>query len=244
MTSTAGRNLELILRDEGVFNIEGGCYARCAGLDRTKEPDIYDAIRFGTVLENVKFYDSIHREVDFNDTSLTPNTRISFPLEFLPNAKIPGVGGHPKNIIFLTCDANGVLPPVSKLDHAQGMYHFVSGYSSSHPGINHGDNRIHSTFSACYAEPFLLKHPYVYAELLYEKLKKHNVNIWLINTGWIEGKAGNANVDLTLLTTANSNQVHASNHRCHSQRSTGQSRVHRERVLQAEGPERSVRSAI
>ena len=182
--------ISYLLSDDGVFNIEGGCYAKCAGLEATKEPDIYNAIRFGSVIENIKFYDNIHREVDFNDTSITPNTRVAYPLEYIPGAKIPAIGGHPKNIIFLTSDANGVLPPVSKLNEVQAMYHFLSGYTANMAGVVAGQNVISSTFSACFGEAFLTRNPIIYAELLEKKIKQHKTNIWLLNTGWINGKYG------------------------------------------------------
>lgn len=179
-----------IISDDGIFNIEGGCYAHCVGLDAHHEPDIFNAIQFGSVLENVKFYDNIHREVDYNDTSLTPNTRCAYPLEFMPNAKIPAMGGHPKNIIFLTCDSNGVLPPVSQLNDVQSMYHFMAGYTSKMAGVESGDIVTSATFSACFSEPFLLRPPIVYAELLEKKIKQHGTKVWLVNTGWINGKFG------------------------------------------------------
>jgi len=176
--------------DTGVFNIEGGCYAKCIGLDPFKEPEIFQAVRFGSVLENVRFRDPISREVDYNDTSITQNTRVSYPLDFIPGAKLPAVGGHPKNIIFLTCDANGVLPPISKLNSVQAMYHFISGYTANMAGVVAGDEGTSATFSACFGEAFLPRHPILYAELLEQKIKKHNTNVWLLNTGWINGKYG------------------------------------------------------
>lgn len=180
--------------DSGVFNIEGGCYAKCVGLDKDKEPEIYNAIRFGALLENVKFIDQSSREVDYNDISITPNTRCSYPLEFIPGAKIPAIGGHPKNIIFLTSDALGVLPPVSKLNSVQSMYHFINGYTANMAGVVAGDNSNSATFSACFGEAFLVRHPTVYAEMLAEKIKKHGTNVWLLNTGWINGKYGEGTV--------------------------------------------------
>jgi phosphoenolpyruvate carboxykinase (ATP) len=201
----------LSLSNDGVFNIEGGCYAKCAGLDPLKEPDIYNAIRFGSVLENVKFYDQIHREVDYNDTSITANTRCSYPLEYISGAKLPAVGGHPKNIIFLTCDAHGVLPPVAKLNHTQSMYHFISGYTANMAGVVAGENSTSATFSACFGEAFLPRHPVLYAEMLEQKLKQHGTNVWLLNTGWINGKYGVGTVDL-YFTLENLAQAYPSDH--------------------------------
>lgn len=175
--------------DNGVFNIEGGCYAKCIDLSKEKEPQIYSAIRFGSVLENV-VYDEETREVDYKDNSLTENTRASYPIEYIDNAKIPCVGGHPKNIIFLTCDAFGVLPPVSKLNSSQAMYHFISGYTAKVAGTEQGVTEPQATFSACFGAAFMVWHPSKYAELLADKIKKHNVNVWLINTGWSGGGYG------------------------------------------------------
>jgi phosphoenolpyruvate carboxykinase (ATP) len=175
--------------DEGVFNIEGGCYAKAVGLTREKEPEIYDAIRFGAILENVSF-DERTRIVDYDDTSITENTRLAYPLEFIPNAKIPAVGGHPTNIVMLTCDAFGVLPPVSKLTPAQAMYHFISGYTAKVAGTEMGVTEPTATFSACFGAPFMVWHPAKYAELLAEKMAKHKVDAWLINTGWTGGAFG------------------------------------------------------
>jgi len=175
---------------DGVFNIEGGCYAKCIGLDETKEPEIFNAIKFGSVLENVLFKDQETGEVDYDNVKLTQNTRCSYPLEYIPGAKIPAVGGHPKNIIFLTCDANGVLPPVSKLNSLQCMYHFISGYTANMAGVLAGDELITPTFSACFGEAFLPRHPTLYAEMLEHKVKKYDANVWLLNTGWINGKYG------------------------------------------------------
>ncbi|CAK9004472.1 unnamed protein product [Durusdinium trenchii] len=194
-TLSADENRKLIGDDEhawtdkGVFNIEGGCYAKAIGLTREKEPEIWDAIRFGALLENVVF-DQRTGEVDYNDNSITENTRVSYPLEYIPNVKIPAVGGHPKNIIMLTCDAFGVLPPVSKLTPAQAMYHFISGYTAKVAGTEMGVSEPTATFSACFGAPFMVWHPAKYAELLAEKMAKHNVNAWLINTGWTGGAFG------------------------------------------------------
>ncbi|KAL0483256.1 phosphoenolpyruvate carboxykinase [Acrasis kona] len=179
---------EHVWSDDGVFNIEGGCYAKCIGLEREKEPEIYDAIRFGAVLENVVM-DEETREPSYEDDFITENTRCSYPLQFIPNAKIPAVATHPSNIILLTCDASGVLPPVSKLNANQTMYWFISGYTSKIPGTEVGVTEATAVFSACFGAPFLVWHPTKYAELLKEKLEKHKANVWLINTGWVGGSA-------------------------------------------------------
>lgn len=176
--------------EDGIFNIEGGCYAKCVALSREKEPEIYNAIRYGSVLENVRFKDNNTREVDYNDIGITENTRVSYPLSYIPGAKIPAVGSHPKNIIFLACDAYGVLPPVSRLTHGQAMYHFISGYTAKVAGTEMGVKEPTSTFSACFGEAFLPLHPTVYAELLAKKMREYNTNAWLINTGWSGGRYG------------------------------------------------------
>ncbi len=175
--------------DNGIFNIEGGCYAKCINLSAEKEPEIYSAIRFGSLLENV-ILDDETREVDFSDSSITENTRTSYPIEYIPNAKIPCVGGHPKNIILLTCDAFGVLPPVSKLTPAQTMYHFISGYTAKVAGTEVGVTEPQATFSACFGAAFLVWHPAKYAELLAERMKNHDSSAWLVNTGWTGGAYG------------------------------------------------------
>ena len=175
--------------DNGIFNIEGGCYAKCIDLSAENEPEIYEAIRFGTVLENT-VQDPDTREVDFSDVSLTENTRASYPIEFIPNAKIPCVGGHPKNIVLLTCDAFGVLPPVSRLSPEQAMYHFISGYTAKVAGTEVGVTEPEATFSACFGAPFLVLHPARYAELLAEKMRNHSAHAYLVNTGWSGGAYG------------------------------------------------------
>ncbi len=175
--------------DTGVFNIEGGCYAKCIDLSEEKEPEIFRAIRFGTVLENT-VQDPDTRKVDYTDSSLTENTRASYPIEFIDNAKIPCLGGHPKNIVFLTCDAFGVLPPVSKLSPEQAMYHFISGYTAKVAGTEVGVTEPEATFSACFGSPFLVWHPAKYAELLAEKMREHKAHAWLVNTGWSGGAYG------------------------------------------------------
>jgi phosphoenolpyruvate carboxykinase (ATP) len=175
--------------DEGIFNFEGGCYAKTINLTREGEPEIYDAIRFGAILENVG-YDKQTYEVDYTDVSITQNTRCSYPIEFIPNAKIPCVGGHPKNIIFLTCDAFGVLPPVARLTPGQAMYHFISGYTAKVAGTEMGVTEPEPNFSACYGAAFLVWHPTKYAEMLAEKVREHGSNVWLVNTGWTGGAHG------------------------------------------------------
>ena len=185
---------EHVWTDEGIFNIEGGIYAKTVNLTRENEPDIFNGIRFGSVLENIEFKNDKSREPDYTDTSITENTRCSFPIEYMPNAKIPCVGGHPKNVIFLTCDAGGVFPPVSKLTPEQAMYHFMSGYTAKVAGTEMGINTPIATFSACFGEAFIPLHPSVYAELLAKKVKQHNSNVWLVNTGWVGGKYGEGKV--------------------------------------------------
>ncbi|TPX59934.1 phosphoenolpyruvate carboxykinase (ATP) [Powellomyces hirtus] len=174
---------------KGVFNIEGGCYAKAVDLSAEKEPEIFHAIRKGSVLENV-ILDPKTKMVDYTKTDITENTRACYPIDFIPNAKIPSVGGHPKNIILLTCDAFGVLPPVAKLTPEQAMYHFISGYTAKIAGTEVGVTEPQATFSACFGQPFLVWHPMKYAEMLAQKLKEHNTNVWLINTGWTGGKYG------------------------------------------------------
>ncbi len=175
--------------EDGVFNIEGGCYAKAINLSAEKEPEIYAAIKFGTVLENV-VYDERTHAVDYDDTSITQNTRASYPIEYIPNAKIPCVGGHPKNIILLTADAFGVLPPVSRLTPEQAMYHFISGYTAKVAGTEMGVTEPQATFSACFGAAFMVWHPSKYAELLAEKMEQHGAAAWLVNTGWTGGPYG------------------------------------------------------
>ncbi|MEM7477464.1 MAG: phosphoenolpyruvate carboxykinase (ATP) [Planctomycetota bacterium] len=175
--------------NEGVFNIEGGCYAKVIGLTKDSEPEIFDAIRFGSVLENVVYDPATHR-VYYDDASITENTRVAYPIEFIPRAKIPCVGGHPKNIVFLTCDAFGVLPPVSKLTPEQAMYHFISGYTAKVAGTEMGVTEPTATFSTCFGAAFMVWHPSKYAELLAQKIENHETNVWLVNTGWSGGGYG------------------------------------------------------
>ena len=147
-------------------------------------------MKFGAVLENVLFYDHHSREVNYHDLTITENTRASYPLEFIPGAKLPAIGRHPKNVIFLTCDAFGVLPPVSKLTPEQAMYHFIAGYTAKVAGTEVGIKEPVPTFSACFGAAFLPLHPTIYAEMMAEKMRKYNTNAWLINTGWTGGKYG------------------------------------------------------
>lgn len=175
--------------DDGVFNFEGGCYAKTINLSRENEPLIYSTTeKPGTILENVVLNEN--REPDFEDVSLTQNTRCSYPLDYIPNASDTGKSGHPENIIFLTADAFGVLPPISKLTPEQAMYHFISGYTAKVAGTERGVTEPQATFSACFGAPFMPLHPTVYAELLAEKIRKHNANVWLVNTGWTGGEYG------------------------------------------------------
>ncbi|KAK4374367.1 hypothetical protein RND71_005044 [Anisodus tanguticus] len=175
--------------DHGVSNIEGGCYAKCIDLSREKEPDIWNAIKFGTVLENVVFEEHT-REVDYTDKSVTENTRAAYPIEYIPNAKIPCVGPHPKNVILLACDAFGVLPPVSKINLAQTMYHFISGYTALVAGTEDGIKEPTATFSACFGAAFIMLHPTKYAAMLADKMQKKGATGWLVNTGWSGGSYG------------------------------------------------------
>tara|TARA_Y100000590_G_scaffold44185_1_gene47034 strand:+ start:261 stop:1955 length:1695 start_codon:yes stop_codon:yes gene_type:complete len=177
--------------DTGIFNIEGGCYAKCIDLDKTKEKEIYSAIRFGALLENV-IYDS-KREVDFTESIITKNIRVSYPIDFVDNAQIPCITCHPQNIILLTCDAFGVLPPISKLTKEQAMFHFINGYTAKVSGTEDGVKEPEATFSSCYGEAFIVWNPRKYADMLAEKMDKHNVNCWLVNTGWVGGKYGVGN---------------------------------------------------
>jgi phosphoenolpyruvate carboxykinase (ATP) len=174
--------------DEGIFNIEGGCYAKAINLTAESEPDIFQALRFGAVLENV-ILDEDHT-VDFTATTITENTRGAYPIEFIQSARIPCVADHPSDIIFLTCDAFGVMPPVSTLTPEQAMYHFISGYTAKVAGTEVGVTEPQATFSPCFGGPFLVWHPYKYAELLAAKMKRHGARVWLVNTGWSGGAYG------------------------------------------------------
>jgi phosphoenolpyruvate carboxykinase (ATP) len=176
--------------DHGVFNIEGGCYAKVIRLSAEGEPDIFETTRrFGTVLENVAI-DPHTRRLDLDDASLTENTRACYPLDQIRNADLGGVAGHPRNVVFLTCDAFGVLPPIARLSEAQAMYHFLSGYTAKVAGTERGVTEPGATFSTCFGAPFLPLHPTVYASMLGEKLRRHGAKVWLVNTGWTGGAYG------------------------------------------------------
>ena len=179
---------EHVWTDKGVFNIEGGCYAKVINLNKNKEPEIFNAIRFGSLLENVVVDNK--RDLMFDDDFYTQNTRVSYPIDYIYNSIIPCVTTHPTNIILLTCDAFGVLPPVSKLTKEQAMYHFINGYTAKVAGTEDGVNKPIATFSACYGEAFMVWHPMKYASLLSEKMESYNVNCYLVNTGWVGGKYG------------------------------------------------------
>jgi phosphoenolpyruvate carboxykinase (ATP) len=176
--------------DQGVFNFEGGCYAKIINLSKESEPEIYATTRrFGTILENVAI-DTVTRRIDLDDDSFTENTRASYPITHIPNIVMSGMGGHPANIIMLTCDAFGVLPPIARLTPDQAMYHFLSGYTAKVAGTEAGITEPQAAFSTCFGAPFMALHPSVYAKLLGEKIAKHKVNCWLVNTGWSGGPYG------------------------------------------------------
>jgi phosphoenolpyruvate carboxykinase (ATP) len=175
--------------DEGIFNFEGGCYAKCINLSKENEPQIWDAIKFGTLIENVVI-DEKTRVLDYSDDSITENTRAGYPVDFIPNAVIPGVGTTPNAVVFLTADAFGVLPPISKLEKNAAMYHFVSGYTSKLAGTERGITEPQATFSTCFGEPFLPLDPNVYAQMLGERIEKSGASVYLINTGWSGGAYG------------------------------------------------------
>ncbi len=193
-TLSADPNRKLIGDDEhgwsenGIFNIEGGCYAKCINLSKEHEPFIWNAIKFGSLVENVTIDEN--GVFDFNDGSVTENTRVGYPVEYIPNAAIPGVGGIPKTVIFLTADAFGVLPPVSKLSKEAAMYHFVTGYTAKLAGTERGVTEPQATFSTCFGAPFLPRPASKYAEMLGEKIEKYGTNVYLVNTGWAGGPAG------------------------------------------------------
>lgn len=194
--------------DHGIFNIEGGCYAKAIDLTPEAEPEIFQALRFGAVLENV-VYDPDSHQVDFHNTSITQNTRGAYPIEFIRNAKIPCVAGQPTDVIFLTCDAFGVLPPVSRLTPAHAMYHFISGYTAKVAGTEMGVTEPQATFSPCFGGPFLVWRPAKYAALLAEKMERHHTHAWLVNTGWSGGPYGvGARIKLKL-TRAIINAIHS-----------------------------------
>lgn len=175
--------------DDGIFNIEGGCYAKAIDLTPESEPEIFQALRFGAVLENV-VVDETDRHIDFHDAHITENTRGAYPIEFIRNARVPCLAGHPTDVMFLTCDAYGVLPPVSRLNAAQATYHFMSGYTARVAGTEVGVTEPHATFSPCFGGPFLVWHPAKYAELLTSRLRQNATHVWLVNTGWSGGPYG------------------------------------------------------
>jgi phosphoenolpyruvate carboxykinase (ATP) len=172
--------------EDNIFNFEGGCYAKTINLSETNEPGIFQAIKAGALVENVKNFPGSNK-INFDDASITANTRVSYPLYYIANSKEPSMGNIPKNIFFLTCDAFGVLPPISLLTPAQAMYQFISGYTAKIAGTETGITELRPTFSACFGAPFLLLHPFTYAHMLGEKMKTHKVNVWLVNTGWTGG---------------------------------------------------------
>lgn len=175
--------------NEGIFNFEGGCYAKTINLKKEEEPDIYKAIKFGAVVENITFHKGTS-SIDYTDSSITENTRVSYPIDHIKNIKIPSIGGEPNNIFYLTADGMGVLPPISKLNTSQAMYHFISGYTSKVAGTEMGIIEPKLVFSACFGEPFMPLPPTEYAKLLGEKLDQGNISVWLINTGWTGGPYG------------------------------------------------------
>lgn len=175
--------------DKNVFNFEGGCYAKVIDLKEENEPDIFHAIKYGAILENTRFIPGT-RTVDYTNKEVTENTRVSYPIEHIENIAKPSIGGIPHNIFFLTCDAFGVIPPIQRLSKGQAMYHFISGYTSKVAGTEAGITEPVPAFSACFGAPFMPLHPTVYAEMLGEKMDKHEVNVWLVNTGWTGGPYG------------------------------------------------------
>jgi len=194
-TLSADPNRKLIGDDEhgwtadNIFNFEGGCYAKTINLTEEKEPEIFNAIKPGALVENIIFYPGSNK-INFDDASITENTRVSYPLDYISNAIEPSIGGLPKNIFFLTCDAFGVLPPISKLTPGQAMYQFISGYTAKVAGTEAGVTEPKPTFSACFGAPFLPLHPGKYAKMLGDKMQEHKVNVWMINTGWTGGPYG------------------------------------------------------
>ncbi|MDF2187557.1 phosphoenolpyruvate carboxykinase (ATP) [Paraflavitalea sp. CAU 1676] len=205
--------------NNGIFNFEGGCYAKCIDLSEEKEPEIFHAIRPGALVENTVFYAGTSK-INFADKSITENTRVSYPLDFISNAKEPAMGNLPANIFFLTCDATGVLPPVSRLTPAQAMYQFISGYTAKVAGTEAGVTEPKSTFSACFGAPFLPLHPGKYAAMLGEKLRKHDVKVWMINTGWSGGGYGTGsrmklNYTRAMITAALEGKLEEVEYACH-----------------------------
>jgi phosphoenolpyruvate carboxykinase (ATP) len=176
--------------DNNVFNFEGGCYAKCVNLTEEKEPQIWNAIKPGALVENVRFFEGTDTP-NYDDISVTENTRVAYPIDYIDNIAVPSIGDAPQNIFFLTADAFGVLPPISKLTPGQAMYQFISGYTAKVAGTEAGVTEPQATFSACFGQVFLPLHPTKYAEMLGEKLHQHpNVNVWLVNTGWTGGPYG------------------------------------------------------
>jgi len=178
---------ELVWTENGLFNLEGGCYAKCSNLNPKKETQIYSSIKFGTILENVKFSDPHKRIVNYNDLSITSNTRASYPLSFMPDSKIPAIGSHPKNIIFLTLDRYGIFPIISKLTPEQAIYYYMSGYTTRIISDTNKQEKIIPFFTACYGQSYLPLNPMIYANLLYEKICKYKCDVWMLNTGNIRG---------------------------------------------------------
>ncbi len=193
-TLSADPNRKLIGDDEhgwsedGVFNFEGGCYAKCINLSKEGEPQIWNAVRFGTLIENVVLDEE--KVPDYDDAKYTENTRAAYPIDYIPDSVLEGTGGHPKTIIFLTADAFGVLPPISKLTKEQAMYHFMSGYTSKLAGTERGIKEPQATFSSCFGQPFMPMNPSFYAEMLGRKIDKFNADVYLVNTGWAGGPYG------------------------------------------------------
>ncbi len=194
-TLSADPNRKLVGDDEhgwckdGIFNFEGGCYAKCINLSQENEPQIWNAIKFGALVENVVM-DEDTRKLDYDDGSITENTRVAYPVEYIPNCVIPSVGGHPKTVVFLTADAFGVIPPISKLTREAAMYHFVSGYTSKLAGTERGITEPVTTFSTLFGAPFMPMHPSVYADLLGKRIDEYDAHVYLVNTGWCGHKAG------------------------------------------------------
>lgn len=193
LSSDGGRHLigddEHGWDDHGIFNFEGGCYAKCVNLEAEKEPEIFNAVRFGALLENINYYPGT-RTPDYSNIEKTENTRVAYPIDHIQGSEPSGKGSSPKNIFFLTCDAFGVIPPISRLTVEQAMYHFISGYTAKVAGTEVGITEPKTVFSACFGEAFIPLHPGKYADLLGEKLKSGNINVWLVNTGWIAGPYG------------------------------------------------------
>lgn len=193
LSSDAGRHLigddEHGWSDQGIFNIEGGCYAKCVNLEEDKEPEIYQAIKFGSLLENINCFPDT-RVPNYEDTSKTENTRVTYPIDYIEGAVKSKISATPKNIFFLTADAFGVIPPISKLTTKEAMYHFISGYTAKIAGTEVGITEPKMVFSACFGEAFIPLHPTKYAELLGERIEKDNINVWLVNTGWVAGPYG------------------------------------------------------